>query len=84
MQKGNATVLRSGPINRTDGRTSLLLLYEYVLDGSYTIFVLFFLFLLWNNEAVVHVLVCSLTCGIPRPTRTQALRCGTPSLRLLF
>jgi hypothetical protein len=25
-----------------------------------------------------------LTCGIPRPTRTQASRCGTPLLWLLF
>jgi hypothetical protein len=36
-------------------------------------------FILWNNEAVVHY-TWPLTCGIPRPTRTQASRCGTPSL----
>jgi hypothetical protein len=40
-------------------------------------------FILWNDEAVVHY-TRPLTCGIPRPTQTQASRCGTPSLWLRF
>jgi hypothetical protein len=71
------------PSNNTR-RTCYLGCHPFKYYPCPTMFFFFFnAFILWNNEAVVHY-TWPLTCGIPRPTRTQASRCGTPSLWLLF
>jgi hypothetical protein len=54
-----------------------------LLKGCWWRSIFYNAFILWINEAVVHY-TWPLTCGIPRPMRTQASRCGTPSLWLLF
>jgi hypothetical protein len=56
---------------------------EAIIPIPMCFFVFFNAFILWNNEAVVPY-TWPLTCGIPRPMWTQASRCGTPSLWLLF